>query len=286
MPEYLIIVIRSIISFIVLFILARILGKKQISQLTFFNYATGIAIGSMAAAVAVDSAIELLNGIIGLIVYSVLTYLIAFGAQKSFTFREIVESSPTVLIRDGKVLEKNLGKNKMTFDDLMTGLREKDAFKLADVELAVLETNGQLSVMKKSEKQPVTPKDLGIIVEEEHMPGLIIIDGHLLEKRLSYHGYTKDWLLDEIMKQGANDIKDVFLGQIDSNGNVYVDLYNDESSEQQVKQKPMLAAKLRKLQADLENYSLETNDPNARQMYYNQSKELQQMIEIINPYLK
>ncbi|MCC3357309.1 DUF421 domain-containing protein [Bacillus sp. REN16] len=286
MPEYSVIVVRSIISFFVLFIVARTLGKQQISQLTFFDYVAGIAIGNMAAAVGIDSSIELINGVIGLIIYTTFTIIIAYGALKSFKFRELVESSPSILIRDGKVLEKNLFKNRITFDDLMTGLRQKNAFKLADVELAVLETNGQLSVMKKAENQPVTPKDLGMKVEEEHMPGLIIIDGHLLERRLNYRGYTKEWLLGEIMKQGANDFKDVFLGQIDSKGNVYVDLYNDEISMQQIQQKPLLAARLRKLQAELETFSLQTEDPHAKQMYYNQSKELQHMIETINPYLK
>lgn len=285
MPEYTLIIVRSLISFLVIFVLARILGKKQLSQLTFFDYVVGIVIGSMASSIAVDTAIETINGVIGLLVYTILALIMSFWSIKSIKFRKLAEGSPTILIRNGKVLEDNLLKCKMSFDDLMTGIREKNAFKLADVELAVLETNGKLSVMKKAENQPLTPKDLGMIVEEEHTPSLLIIDGKLLEKRLTYLGYSKEWLLGEVMKKGAKEFRDVFLGQIDSKGNVYVDLYNDDIKVSQVKQKPLLAAKLRKLQADLESFALQTNDQSAKQMYYNQSKELQSMIEKVNPYL-
>ncbi|MEC1721432.1 DUF421 domain-containing protein [Schinkia azotoformans] len=286
MTEYEVILVRSLASFIIIFILARILGKSQISQLTFFDYVIGITIGNMAAAVGIDSSVEFLNGIIGLLVYTSLSILLAFGAIKSYRFRKIVEGSPTILIKEGRVLEKNLLKSKLTYNDLMAGLREKNAFKLSEIELAVLETDGQMSVMKKAEYEPLTPKDLNMIVEEEHKPSMIIIDGSLMEKRLHYLGYSKEWVLGEIMKKGANSIDDVFLAQIDSQGNVYVDLYDDNIKTQQIKQKPLLAAQLRKIQANLEGFALQTDDVAAKQMYYNQSKELQNLIHQINPYLK
>ncbi len=286
MPEYGVILVRSLASFIAIFVLARMLGKAQISQLTFFDYVVGITIGDMASSVAIDTAVEFINGIIGLLVFASLSIIFSFGAIKSYTFRKIVEGSPTILIKDGKVLEKNLLKCKLTYNDLMAGLREKDAFKLSEVELAVLETDGQISVMKKAEYEPLTPKDLDLTVEEEHKPSMIIIDGSLMEKRLNYLGYSKEWILGEVMKKGANSIDDVFLAQIDSQGNVYVDLYDDQLKTQQIKQKPLLAAQLRKIQANLESFALQTNDKTAKKMYYNQSKELQNLIQQINPYLK
>jgi uncharacterized membrane protein YcaP (DUF421 family) len=288
MSEIILIVIRSLLSFIVVFTMARILGKKQISQLTFFDYVVGICIGDMASSIAIDTSVQLLNGVIGLIIYTILSLIIAFGAIKSLKIRTLVESNPTIIIRDGKVLEKNLYKNRMTFDDLMMGLRDKGAFKLSEVELAVLETNGEVSVMKKAEFNPITPSDINLQVEEEHIQSLIIIDGTILGKRLTYLGYTKEWLLGEIQKQGAQDFSDVFLAQIDSSGKVYVDLYNDEDEgkNQQAEQKPILAAKLRKIQADLESIALQSNDKNAKRMYYNQSQEISDLIRKINPYLK
>ncbi|WP_419887041.1 YetF domain-containing protein [Neobacillus niacini] len=231
MPEYVEVAGRAILSFLVLFSLARILGKKQISQLTFFDYVVGIVIGDMASQVAIDTSMKIVNGLIGLVVYTLLSLVLAYGAIKSFKFRDLVESSPSILIKDGKIMEKGLFKHKMTYDDLMNGLREKDAFMIEEVEMAILETNGQISVMKKPEFQSLTPKDIGLRMKADHAPSLIIIDGTLLEKRLKSLGYTKDWLLSEIKKKGANHFEDVFLAQINSNGNVYVDLYEDNEKE-------------------------------------------------------
>lgn len=227
MPEYLEVAGRAIFSFLVLFTLARILGKKQISHLTFFDYVVGIVIGDMASQVAIDTSMKIVNGLIGLVIYTLFSVILAYGAIKSFKFRDLVESSPSILIKDGKIMEKGLFKHKMTYDDLMNGLREKDAFMIEEVEMAILETNGQISVMKKPEYQALTPKDIGLKMKDDHAPSLIIIDGTLLEKRLRPLGYTKDWLLSEIKKKGANQFEDVFLAQIDSNGKVYVDLYDD-----------------------------------------------------------
>lgn len=228
MPEYVEVAGRAIFSFLVLFSLARILGKKQISHLTFFDYVVGIVIGDMASQIAIDTSMKIVNGLIGLVVYTLLSVILAYGAIKSFKFRDLVESSPSILIKDGKIMERSLFRHKMTYDDLMNGLREKDAFKIDEVEMAILETNGQISVMKKPEYQALTPKDMGLRMKEDHAPSLIIIDGTLLEKRLRSLGYTKDWLLSEIKKKGANTFEDVFLAQVNSNGNVYVDLYDDK----------------------------------------------------------
>lgn len=174
----------------------------------------------------------------------------------------------------------------MAVDELMLFLREKNIFKVYDVEMAIIETNGQLSVMKKSDQQPLTPSQLGLTINEEHGPAIVITDGQLLEKSLSSLGYSDNWLLGEIMKQGAARYEDVFLAQIDSNGNVYVDLYNDNMQQHKVKQRPLLAASLKKVQADLESFSLQTNNPEAKKMYAQQASNLQNTIDSVVPYLK
>jgi uncharacterized membrane protein YcaP (DUF421 family) len=285
MSEYVLIASRVALTFVILLTLARILGKKQISQLTFFDYIVGIVIGDMASTIAIDTTMKFSYGLIGLVGYTILSVIVAFGAIKSFKFRELVESSPSILIKEGKIMEKTLLKHRLTFDDLLNGLREKDAFNLSEVELAMLETNGQISVMKKPEYQALTPKDIGLSVEEDHAPSLVIIDGTLLEKHLIYLGYSKDWLLKEIKKQGANQFEDVFLAQINSDSSVYVDLFNDKKTVQQEKQKPNLAVQLRKVQADIESMASQTKDHNAKNMYFTQSKELENMIKKLNPYL-
>ncbi|PAD69326.1 DUF421 domain-containing protein [Bacillus sp. 7586-K] len=285
MPEYLIVALRTVLSFLVLFSLARILGKKQISHLTFFDYVIGIVIGDMASTLALDIEMKIRNGLIGIVIYTLFSIIIAYGAIKSFKFRDLVESSPSILVKNGKIMEKSLFKHKLTYDDLMNGLREKDAFNLSEVEMAILETNGQISVMKKPEYQSLTPKDLGLSMEEDHAPSLVIIDGTLLEKRLNYLGYTRKWLLEEIKKQGASKIEDVFLAQINSNGKVYVDLYKDDIKVQQEKHKQELSTNLRNAQIEIEAMAFRTKDKNAKKMYFNQSIELDEMIKKLNPYL-
>lgn len=286
MPEFITIAGRALLSFLILLTLARILGKKQISNLTFFDYVVGIVIGDIGATLAMDPSMKFTNGLTALVVYTLLSLIIAFGAVKSFKFRDLVVSSPSILIKDGNIMEETLLKHRLTFDDLMNGLRVKDAFNISEVELAMLETDGQISVLKKPEYQSLTPNDIGLSVEEDHAPSLVILDGTLLEKNLRYLGYEKEWLLKEIKKQGANKIKDVFLTQINSNGTVYVDLYNDKKSVQQAKQKPNLAVKLRRVQADIENMASQTEDQNAKKMYFDQSKELENIIKKLNPYLQ
>jgi uncharacterized membrane protein YcaP (DUF421 family) len=287
MPDYTVILIRSFIAFIVLFVLARVMGTKQIAQLTFFDYVIGITIGNLAGALTLDLHTKILNGILGMVYWALFLFIVSILAQKSFTLREIFEGSPRILIQNGKILEQNLKKARMSYDDLITRLREKNAFKLSDVELAVLETDGQLSVMMKAANQPITPQTLGLLVEDEHRPQIVIIDGKLIEKKLKYYGYTKEWLLGEINKQGAKDFKDVFLAQIDSKGNVYVDLYVDDTEDPQITpQKPLLAAQLRKIQADLESYALQTRNEEAKKLYYEQSQQLQKLINELNPLLK
>jgi hypothetical protein len=169
---------------------------------------------------------------------------------------------------------------------MMISLRQKDFFKLSDIETAVMEKNGQISVMKKSELQPLTPKDIGKVVEREREPRIVIIDGNVMERSLSEYGYTKEWLLGEIMKQGAKSFSDVFVAQIDSMGNVYIDLYNDTIKMPQIKQKLLVAANIKQLQANLVNFSLQTENATAKEMYKGYAKQMDKLLDDMSGYLK
>lgn len=225
MPELVLILIRSIISFLLLLLMARVMGKKQISQLTFFDYCVGITIGSIAATMSVDQNVKAANGLMALLVWGLFPIILAYVSLKSIWFTKIIDGSPTILIQNGEILEKKLKRNMLTAEELMLLLREKGAFKVSDVEMAVLETNGNLSVMLKTDQQPATPYTMGTPVIPERGPTILIMDGNLLKKGMNERGYTEEWLLGEIKKQGATDFKDVFLAQVDSNSKVYVDLY-------------------------------------------------------------
>lgn len=286
MPEFILTLIRSIISFLLLLLMTRIMGKKQLSQMTFFDYVVGITIGSIAASMAVDQNIKISNGIMGLLVWGVFPLLLGIWGLKSVKFRYLTDGTPSIVIKDGKVHEKNLKKNHISVDELMLSLREKNIFEVSDVETAVFETNGKLSVMKNADQQPLTPKRMGLAVEKEHSPTIVIADGQLLKKELSTLDYSEKWLLGEIMKQGASHFENVFLAQIDSKGNVYVDLYNDQIVQQQMIQKPLISASLKKVQADLEGFAIQTDDPEAKILYQQQAKILKDTLAPLLPYLK
>jgi len=231
MPYFMSLLLRASISFGFLLLLTRILGKKQLSQLTFFDYVVGITIGSITANVVMTKEIPLMDGAIVLSVYALFSLILAYLTQKSYKFRQFIEGHPKILIQDGVILEENLKKEKMTIEDLMIHLRNKNAFKLSDVEFAVMEMNGNVSVMMKTEAKPPTSKQLGKTGKPEHAPRMVIVDGKLLDRSLADYGYSREWLLTEIRKQGAQHITDVFLAQVDSAGNVYVDLYQDENKK-------------------------------------------------------
>ena len=154
----------------------------------------GITIGSIAASLSVDQNIKITNGIAGLAVWGILSLVVAFLVLKSRVFSILVAGQPTILIENGKINEKNLFKSKLTLDQLMENLRDKNAFKIADVELAVFETNGRVSVMKKSDNEPITPKILGMQLEKETRPYIVLQDGLVIDERLQAAGYTKEWL--------------------------------------------------------------------------------------------
>lgn len=287
MPEYVMILLRALLAFVVLLALTRLMGKQQMSQLTFFDYVVGITIGSIAATLSVQQEVKLLNGVIGLVVWGLFPILFSLISLKSYRFHRLVSGRPTVLIEDGKVLEKNIRKEKMTTEELMLSLREKNAFNLADVEFAVLETNGKLSVMKKSNAQPLTPKAFGIQVQKESDPRFVVIDANVMEQTLAKLGYSKNWLLQQLKERGLL-LEDVFLAQIDSKGNLYVDLYQDNTEIKQmpIKRIPSLTSALEQAQLELERFALEIQNPDIKQTFMQQAQQLKQSIQSLQPFLK
>ncbi|MBX5436210.1 MAG: DUF421 domain-containing protein [Alicyclobacillaceae bacterium] len=285
MPNTWEVLYQSVIAFFVLLILARVMGKRQLSQLTFFDYIVGITVGNVAASWSLDD-VKTRHALICLFIWTGLSLIVAWLQRKSYRARIWIDGRPTVLVEHGKVLEHNLKRVNLSVEEMMALLRQKDIFKLSDVEYAILETTGKISVMKKADTLPVTPKDAGIPVAEQHEPRMLIIDGNVMEKSLKDAGYSKAWLLGEIMKHGARDFSDVFLAQVDSNGRVYVDLYEDRRHQQPIREKPLLAATLKKIQADLELFALETNNEGAKRAFADMANKLQSLLEQVGPVLR
>lgn len=283
MSDWMEIVVRSLISFLAVFFFTRMIGKRQLSQITFFEYAVGIALGDMAAMVA-DNESPIYHGLIPMAMYTALPILLSLLAMKSKVARNIVEGQARVLIKDSKVLEDNLKKERMSTDELLESLRKNSVFKLADVEFAVMESNGNVSVLLKPENQPITAKRMGLFTAPEAEPQTVIMDGAMIYEALATMGLNQRWLHTELEKQGVT-LENVFLGQIDTNGQLSLDLFDDQLQIPPVQTAKLTYLTLKKVQADLELYALSTNDRVARRQYADDSKVVQAMIDKLNPYL-
>jgi uncharacterized membrane protein YcaP (DUF421 family) len=284
MPSWIDIIIRSFIFLALLFFMTKILGKKQISELSFFEYVSGITIGSIAGEAITGLEKNMFQGMVAIIIFSLATLFADVLALKSKSFRDFIEGRGTVFIKDGKVLEENLKKEKYTIDELSALLRQKDIYRVADVEFAVLEPRGTLSALLKKENRPLTPKDLQLKVPNEKEPQTVVMDGNILDEALRSAGKSRGWLTNELAKLELT-LDNVFIGQVDSYGELSVDIYDDKMQVPSPAQRPLLLATLKKTQADLEIFSLETQDEVSKAMYKKNAKLMQETIDKLTPYL-
>ncbi|MFS0777723.1 DUF421 domain-containing protein [Neobacillus sp. 3P2-tot-E-2] len=285
MPDWIDVLIRGILYIVVLFMMTKLLGSKQIAQLSFFEYISGITIGSVAGEVITGLDKNISHGVIVILLFGGVTYAVDFFSLKSKKFRDFAEGKANVFIKDGKVMEDSLKKEHYTIDDLNALLRRKNVFKVADVEFAVLEQNGDLNVLLKKENQPLTPKDLNIKVGNEKAPQTVIMDGKILDNSLEQAKQTRHWLNIELEKLGVT-LDNVFLGQVDSYGQLTIDVYDDKINVPSPQLQPLLMSMLKKSQADLESFALQTDAENTKKMYTQTSKKIQEAIDLLTPYLK
>lgn len=223
---------HTIIVFVLLLLMTRIIGKKFLAQMTFFDFVTGIIIGTIGGAY-VTTEIEGIYVLISPVILTLLVFITGIITIKSVPARKLIEGEPLVLIQNGKIFEKNLGKLRYNLDDLMMQLREKDIFDLGEVEFAVLETHGQLSVLKKSQNLPVTPKDLRMVTKYKGISSEIIRDGKIVEQNLKQNNLNHEWLYNELASRNIRNIREVFLAALSTDGNLYVDLRNDHQAYMQ-----------------------------------------------------
>lgn len=284
MPGWTFIIVRSVAFLLLLFLTTKLLGKKQISELSFFEYVAGITIGSIAGEVVTGLESNAYHGALAIIVFGLFTFFADYLSLKSKKFRDVMEGRGAVVIKDGKVLEENLKKEKYTIDELSALLRQKDIFKIADVEFAVLEPRGNLSTLLKKENRPLTPKDLQMKTANEKEPQTVIMDGEILLEALRSAEKSPGWLQLELEKLGVT-LDNVFIGQIDSYGELTVDIYDDKINVPSPSQRPLLMAMLKKTHADLELFSLATNNEETGKMYKKNAEIIQEVIDKLKPYL-
>ncbi|MEI2358917.1 YetF domain-containing protein [Mesobacillus zeae] len=221
-------VLRIAISFATLLVLTRIMGGKEISQMTFFNFVSGISIGAIGASVAIDASLSIRNGLIALGLWSAFTIFLGFLNIKSKQARIAITGQPIILIRKGQIMDEALRKAQLDVESLISLLRKKNVFAVSDVDYAMFETDGSLSVMKKESKPPVVKSDMNQQANNVFPISMAVItDGKIDIKNLRKLNLDKKWLDQQLKSAGINSVADVFYAQVQKDGTLYIDNKND-----------------------------------------------------------
>lgn len=215
---------KSIVSITALFLITKLIGKKHIAQLTFFDYIVGIAIGSIAGSFSIDKNTMFSTGLTAIITWGFIAYIAAYISMKSMAARRFFDSTPTVFVQNGKIIDENLKKEKININDFLEELRIKGVFNIADVEFAILETDGELSVQLKSQKRPLTPSDLHIPTQYQGLSANLIIDGNIMRDNLRLVNLDEEWLKKKLLQRNITSEKEVLLAALDTEGGLYISL--------------------------------------------------------------
>ncbi|MDY8094090.1 DUF421 domain-containing protein [Paenibacillus polymyxa] len=283
MQDWAEVAIRTLMAVAILFLITKILGKRQVSQLSLFEYITGITIGNLAATIPMERESTWYLGLIALSVWVLTTLGIEYLQIKSKKIRDITDGRTTILIKDGKILEDNLRKERLTLDELMEQLRSKNVFKVADVEFALMETSGEVNVLLTKDKQPVTLKDLNMLQLPEKEPTAVIMDGQLMQQQMAYMGITQQWL-DAKLKEKSLTVKDVFFAQVDTQGELYIDPYSDnvQLSKVQDSNQAVLTL-LEQCTTELQKLASGSSEQQRKQLYEQCSQSLKEAIQEMQP---
>lgn len=214
------IIFLSVGSIIALFILTKLMGYRQMSEMTMFDYVNGITIGSIAAEMATSLEKDWWLPLTSMIIYALAAVLLSFISIKSMTARRILTGKPLVLMNQDVIYEKNLIKAKIDLSDVLMQCRVNGYFNLSDLQTIILEPNGQLSFLPKSDKRPVIPADMQLKPEQEFMVANVIIDGHVMEDNLKHTGKDTNWLYKQMHSQNIRDLHEVVLATCDMQNNI------------------------------------------------------------------
>ena len=207
---------RSLISLVTLFLITKLLGKKQVSQLSLFDYVIGISIGNFAAEATINLESNWLNGVLAVVIFGVVAYLVSILTMKSIIARKFFMGEPTIVIQDGKILKQSLKKIKFDINDLLEECRNNGVFDVEQINYALMEANGKLSILLKPEYQNVTIKDMNLKQEKNGLVANVIIDKKIMKDSLKALKKDEKWLLKQLKVQGT-PLKEVLLGTVDIN---------------------------------------------------------------------
>ena len=207
---------RSLITLVILFFITKMLGKKQISQLSFFDYVVGITIGNIAADISINIQKRMIDGIISLFIYGFVSLFISFITRKSIILRRFFIGVPTLLVENGKIIESGLSKCKIDVNELLAEARTSGYFDLTEVNYAIMETDGNISFLPFEWAKPSNKRDLKIKTGYNSIIANLIIDGQILDNNLKNINKDREWLIHELKVNGYNGIDDVLLATYDN----------------------------------------------------------------------
>ena len=228
MPDLLQIVILSVASIVTLFILTKLMGYRQMSQMSMFDYINGITIGSIAAEMATALDENPLHGIVAMTVYALFAVLLSFLSMKSIKLRRFIVGRPIILLNNGSIYEKNLRKAKIDINEFLTQCRVAGYFDVSKLQSAVLEADGRISFLPLSTERPLTAADVKLSPKQETMTANVVIDGHIMQKNLLHTGKDETWLHRQLKAQGADNVRDVLLASVDMQNKLTVFLKNQD----------------------------------------------------------
>lgn len=222
MSNFLNICFRTILVLVILFFITKMMGKKQISELNFFDYVVGITIGSIAADISLDIEKNMIAGIAALFIYGFISYIISFISIKSILARRFFIGVPTVLVEKGKIIESGLKKSKIDVNDLLMEARENGYFNLDEIDYALMEVNGNISFLPKEKEKPVTKKDMKIKCSNEGLTVNAIIDSKYMVNNMKAINKDTEWLDHELKVNGYDNYDNILLATIDNNYKVTI----------------------------------------------------------------
>lgn len=234
MSEILYVIALSLGSIITIFILTKLMGYRQMSQMSMFDYVNGITIGSIAAEMATSLEENYIQPLIAMIVYALAALLLSWLSSKSVKARRVIEGPPLVLMNHGELYYENLKKSKIDVTEFLVQCRVNGYFDVSKLETAILEGNGKISFLPKVSDRPATPSDMNLAPQQDYMVANVIMDGKIMEQNLRHTGNDEKWLKKQIKAQGADKVEDVLLATCDSFNQVTVFLKNHRKEAKNV----------------------------------------------------
>lgn len=215
-------VAKTLFFYVLLLAVVRVMGKREIGTLSPWDLVLTIMLAELAALPIENRTMTLLEGALPILTLLVTQLILSWLTLKSTAARNVIAGTPSIVVKDGRIIESELRRLRYGVDDLMEQLRQKSVPNILDVEVAILETNGQLSVIPKSQKRPVFPADLGIPTSYEGLPIPLVNDGRVDYRALSAAGLDYTWLVQALQQKGVSDPKDVLYASLDSQGQLFV----------------------------------------------------------------